>query len=163
MITVWGHLIYLFTYFKFMDRHVKWVLASLVSLFPFSPTSSSSCSQVKTCTHPRCVRVCMQSTVRWAAQCTNGAQSVAVVAANFRDYISSTKMTTLLNSLSMFLSTPSLLLLPCTSPPPPLTDPSKHCCFFFCYFRLSNLHLPIWWGLDSIIFDIFRWVYARTI
>lgn len=49
--------------------------------------------------------------VTWAAQCTSGALSAAVVAANFRDYISSTKMTTLLNSRAVFLSASSLLLL----------------------------------------------------
>lgn len=53
----------------------------------------------------------MRSIVCWAAQCTSGALSAAVVAANFRDYISSTKMTTLLNSRAVFLSASSLLLL----------------------------------------------------
>lgn len=64
------------------------------------------------------VIVYMRSIVCWAAQCTSGALSAAVVAANFRDYISSTKMTTLLNSRAVFLSASSLLLLlPALLPP----------------------------------------------
>lgn len=64
----------------------------------------------------------MRSIVCWAAQCTSGALSAAVVAGNFRDYISSTKMTTLLNSRAVFLSASSLLLLlPALLPPFPFS------------------------------------------
>lgn len=54
-----------------------------------------------------CTSVCG---VQYSAQWTTGALSAAVTAANFRDYISSTKMAMMLNSILCF---PSLLLSLC--------------------------------------------------
>lgn len=97
----------------------------------------------------------MRSIVCWAAQCTSGALSAAVVAANFRDYISSTKMTTLLNSRAVFLSASSLLLLLPALLPSFLPFLSLFSSYRFPFHHLScllvrppsNLTVYVFWGL----------------
>lgn len=90
----------------------------------------------ESCRHPDSVHV--QSTVHRPAQYSSGALSAA---ANFRDYISSTKMATLLNSPSLYSS---WLLL---SPLPLVTS---YVCRLSSHHRpsvsfyLSNLHLCFW-------------------
>lgn len=92
------------------------------------------------------VHECVWSGVRWAAQCTSGALSAAVIAANFRDYISSTKM--MLNYLSIFLFAASLLLHPLPSHrlpslpfPSPLTLFFILCLLIFYVFSVKYAHI----------------------
>lgn len=76
------------------------------------------------CRHPDVVHDCKQRTVCWPALCTTGAMSAAAVAANFSDYITTTKKTTSLISRSIFLFASSLLQV------------------LFGNFPSSDFHLP---------------------